>query len=70
MLRRLLPVDARFGGVTTVEPEIVGKIQWLMLFRVAMITVLLGSTLIVNAASEEPFADAGSLSLLGLIVGT
>jgi two-component system sensor histidine kinase PilS (NtrC family) len=70
VLRRLLPVDARFGGVTPVEPEIVGKIQWLMLFRVAMITVLLGSTLIVNASSEEPFADAGSLALLGLIVGT
>jgi two-component system sensor histidine kinase PilS (NtrC family) len=70
VFRRLLPSDARPSGLTTVEPEIVGKIQWLMLFRVAMITVLLGSTLIVNASSDEPFADAGSLALLGLIVGT
>jgi len=56
--------------MTPIEPEIVGKLQWIMLFRVAMITVLLGSTVIVNASSEEPFADDSSSALLGLIVGT
>lgn len=51
-------------------PEIVSKIQWLMFFRVIMVTVLLGSTLIVNVKDADLLSDPGTLTVLGLIVGT
>lgn len=50
--------------------EIVPKIQWLMLLRVAMVTVLLGSTLVINVSDADLFSDPGTLTILGLIVGT
>jgi two-component system sensor histidine kinase PilS (NtrC family) len=50
--------------------ETIGKIQWLMFFRVVMITVLLGSTLIVNLDDTSLITDPDTLALLGLIVGT
>jgi two-component system sensor histidine kinase PilS (NtrC family) len=50
--------------------EIVPKIQWLMLLRIAMITVLLGSTLLINVSDADLFSDPGTLTILGLIVGT
>ncbi len=51
-------------------PEIVSKIQWLMFFRVIMVTVLLGSTLVVNVKDTDLLSDPGTLTVLGLIVGT
>lgn len=51
-------------------PEIVSKIQWLMFFRVTMVTVLLGSTLVVNVKDTDLLSDPGTLTVLGLIVGT
>ncbi len=50
--------------------DTVAKIQWLMLFRVVMITALLGSTLIVNQNDTSLLTDPDTLALLGLIVGT
>lgn len=50
--------------------ETISKIQWLMFFRVVMITVLLGSTLVVNIDDASLLTDPGTLALLGLIIGT
>lgn len=52
------------------DPEIVGRLQWMMFFRVVMITVLLGSTLVVNARDISVFSQPDTLTLIGLIVGT
>ena len=57
-------------AVPAVVPEIVSKIQWLMLFRVTMVTVLLGTTLVVNVKDADLLSDPGTLTVLGLIVGT
>ena len=55
---------------TPTSPDIVAKIQWLMLFRVLMITVLLGSTLLVNVNDADFLSDPGTRTMLGLIIGT
>jgi two-component system sensor histidine kinase PilS (NtrC family) len=57
-------------AASSAAPEIVSKIQWLMFFRVIMVTVLLGSTLIVNVKDADLLSDPGTLTVLGLIVGT
>ncbi len=48
--------------------EITGKLQWLMFFRVVMITVLLGGTLLLSSRTD-PITDRRSLAMIGLIVG-
>lgn len=51
-------------------PEIVTRLQWLMFFRVVMVTVLLGSTLAFNYSKPDPLDDPVRLALLWLIIGT
>ena len=51
-------------------PEIVTKLEWLMFFRVVMITLLLGSTLLFRVADSDFLRDRTQFLLLGLIVGT
>lgn len=51
-------------------PEIVSKLEWLMFFRVVMITLLLGSTLLFRVADADPLLDTTQILLLGLIIGT
>ena len=51
-------------------PDIVSKLEWLMFFRVVMITLLLGSTLLFRVADADPLLDTTQILLLGLIIGT
>ena len=63
-------MTATVEGERAPASEIVAKIQWLMLLRVVMVTVLLGSTLLINVSDADLFSDPGTLTILGLIVGT
>ncbi len=56
---------------TPPAPEIVGKIQWLMFFRMVMFTVLLGSTLAFEYATPVNVPHIyPEWAMLGLIVAT
>lgn len=50
--------------------QIASKLQWLMLFRVAMITVLLGSTLVVNLRAGGGLSRDTTQALLAIIITT
>ncbi len=51
-------------------PEIVAKLQWLMFFRVVIITLLLGSTLVFRIIGADFAASPIQLTLLGVIITT
>lgn len=51
-------------------PELVAKLQWLMFFRVVIITLLLGSTLLFRIIGADFAANPTQLTLLGVIIAT
>lgn len=51
-------------------PEIVAKLQWLMFFRVVIITLLLGSSLLFRIIGADFAANPTQLILLGVIIVT
>lgn len=51
-------------------PEIVAKLKWLMFFRGAIITLLLGSTLLFRIVGADFAANPAQLTLLGVIIAT
>ncbi|MEE2756447.1 MAG: ATP-binding protein [Myxococcota bacterium] len=63
-------LDAKVGFVNRTTPEIVTRLEWLMFFRVVLITLLLGSTLIFRLTAQDVLSTSKRLGLLGLIVGT
>ena len=62
--------DAKAPPHLRQTPEIVTRLEWLMFFRVVLITLLLGSTLIFRLTSHDLLENSRRLTLLGLIVGT
>ncbi|MCB9537865.1 MAG: PAS domain-containing protein [Myxococcales bacterium] len=54
----------------TADEELVGRLQWLMMLRVGLITVLLGTTLLVRADGSDPVTNSRHLTLLVLIIAT
>ncbi len=54
----------------TADDELVGRLQWLMMLRVGLITVLLGTTLLVRADGSDPVTNSRQLTLLVLIIAT
>ncbi len=50
--------------------ELVGRLQWLMMLRVALITLLLGATLLVRPGGADPITDRRQFFLLWIIAGT
>lgn len=46
------------------------KLEWLMLFRLVLVTFLLGSAVLVNVNDVESFGDPSYLAIVSLIVGT
>ncbi len=52
------------------QPELVAKLQWLMFFRVVIITLLLGSTLLFRIIGADFAANPTQLTLLGVIIAT
>lgn len=54
----------------TPPPELVAKLQWLMFFRVVIITLLLGSSLLFRIIGADFAANPTQLILLGVIVVT
>ncbi|MGC6416686.1 MAG: two-component system sensor histidine kinase NtrB [Bradymonadia bacterium] len=63
-------LDAKVDVVTKHTPEIVARLEWLMFFRVLLVTLLLGSTLIFRLTAQDALSESKRLGLLGLIVGT
>jgi hypothetical protein len=47
-----------------------GKLERLMLFRVVMVTLLLGSALVVNVDDANGFSDPALVVIFGLIIFT
>ena len=62
--------SAEFQADTPEERELATKLKWLMLFRVLMVTVLLGTTVVVSAESLSNLYDPLQLFLYGIIIGT
>lgn len=63
------------GEVAAVEPNEAGttlreKLEWLMLFRLVIVTFLLGSAVVVNVNDVESFGDPSYVALISLIVTT
>lgn len=58
-------VSARDEGATLRE-----KLEWLMLFRLVIVTFLLGSAVVVNVNDVESFGDPSYVALISLIVTT
>ena len=54
----------------TARELLTDKLQWLMLFRVLMVTVLLGSTIVVSADSLSGLSDPFHLILYSIVIGT
>ncbi|MEZ4434289.1 MAG: ATP-binding protein [bacterium] len=52
------------------QPELVAKLKWLMFFRVAIITLLLGSSLVLRIIGADFAANPTQLMLLGVIIVT
>lgn len=46
------------------------KLEWLMLFRLVLVTFLLGSAVLVNVNDVASFSDPSYLAIVSLIVGT
>ena len=46
------------------------KLEWLMLFRLVLVTFLLGSAVVVNVNDVESFGDPSYLAIVSLIIGT
>jgi two-component system sensor histidine kinase PilS (NtrC family) len=46
------------------------KLEWLMLFRLVLVTFLLGSAVVVNVNDVESFGDPSYVAIVSLIVGT
>lgn len=70
-----MTTDARAALPTPAPPrsadeDLVARLQWLMLLRVGLITVLLGTTLLVRADGSDPVTNSRQLTLLVLIVAT
>ena len=63
-------LDAKVDIATKHTPEIVARLEWLMFFRVLLVTLLLGSTLIFRLTAQDALSESKRLGLLGLIVGT
>ena len=52
------------------SPELVTRLQWLMFFRVLLVTLLLGATLLFRLSEYDILTSERRLEFLGLIVGT
>ncbi|MCB9506900.1 MAG: PAS domain S-box protein [Myxococcales bacterium] len=46
------------------------KLEWLMLFRLVLVTFLLGSAVMVNVNDVESFSDPSYIAIVSLIVGS
>ena len=46
------------------------KLEWLMLFRLVLVTFLLGSAVVVNVNDVESFGDPSYIAIVSLIIGT
>jgi two-component system sensor histidine kinase PilS (NtrC family) len=46
------------------------KLEWLMLFRLVLVTLLLGSAVIVNVNDADSFSDPSYVAIAALIIGT
>jgi len=75
-LSRRLPAGERrsnsadFQADTPEGRELATKLKWLMLFRILMVTVLLGATVVVSADTLASLSDPLQLFLYGIIIGT
>ena len=60
------------SALVTEKPtsEIVNRLEWLMFFRVILVTLLLGSTVVFRLADHDILTSSKRLALLGLIIGT
>lgn len=52
------------------QPDLVAKLKWLMFFRVLIITLLLGSSLVLRIIGADFAANPTQLTLLGVIIVT
>ena len=48
----------------------VTRLEWLMFFRVVLVTLLLGSTLVFRVSDQDVMGSPRRLALLSLIIGT
>lgn len=46
------------------------KLEWLMLFRLILVTFLLGSAVVVNVNDVDSFSDPSYVAIVSLIIGT
>ncbi len=46
------------------------KLEWLMLFRLVLVTFLLGSAVVVNVNDVDSFSDPSYVAIVSLIIGT
>ena len=46
------------------------KLEWMMLFRLILVTFLLGSAVVVNVNDVESFGDPSYVAIVSLIIAT
>ena len=63
MNRQEVPIDRSDG-------ELRSKVEWVLLFRVVAVTLLLGSAIVANVNDVESFSDPSYVALASLIVAT
>ncbi len=56
--------------LTRSSPELVNKLEWVMFFRVVLITLLFGSALALNVGGADPVVNPLRRDFIRLIVGT
>jgi len=64
------PEGAAAGGDSQPENELHKRLLWLAAFRVAMVTVLVGTTAVLTFKGGEPLGGRSTISLSSLAIGT
>ena len=64
------PIDRKEVPIDRSDGELRSKVEWVLLFRVVAVTLLLGSAIVANVNDVESFSDPSYLALASLIVAT
>ena len=62
--------EASAQSVVGTHDELASRLEWLMFFRVVIVTVLLGSSVVFRLSDQDLFFNTKRVTLLVVIIGT
>ena len=62
--------EASAQSVVRTHDELASRLEWLMFFRVVIVTVLLGSSVVFRLSDQDLFFNTKRVTLLVVIIGT